>query len=99
MTTGAPNTAVTELMASSVGANAVRAMRSHIMQNTAPHRNVPGIITRGRAVFIRDLVICGTAIPTNDIGPDSAVTHADSTLDISISSMRIARTFTPMLCA
>lgn len=42
MTTGAPKTAVTELMLTSVGAKAVRAMRSQNRQNAPPPRNRPG---------------------------------------------------------
>ena len=42
MTTGAPKTAVTELMDSSVGANRLRAMRSQSRQNAAPPRQQPG---------------------------------------------------------
>ena len=42
MTTGAPKTAVTELMDSSVGANRLRAMRSQNRQNAAPPRQQPG---------------------------------------------------------
>ena len=38
MTTGAPKTAVTELMLTSVGAKAVRAMRSQNRQNAPPPR-------------------------------------------------------------
>ena len=44
ITTGAPNTAVTELMESSVGANIVRAIRSLNRQNTAP---LPGRLRTG----------------------------------------------------
>ena len=50
MTTGAPKIDVTVLMDSSSGANAIRAIRSHIIQKTAPPRNVPGITTSGRDV-------------------------------------------------
>ena len=42
ITMGAPNTAVTELMLTSVGAKAVRAMRSQSRQNAAPPRQQPG---------------------------------------------------------
>ena len=42
MTTGAPKTAVTELMDSSVGANRLRAIRSQSRQNAAPPRQQPG---------------------------------------------------------
>ena len=41
MTTGAPNTAVTELMDSSVGANRLRASRSQNRQKAAPPRAAP----------------------------------------------------------
>ena len=42
MTTGAPNTAVTALMESSMGANRLRAIKSHSRQNAAPPRQQPG---------------------------------------------------------
>ena len=35
----------------------------------------------GFVVFKDNLVICGTAIPTKEIGPASAVTQADKRLD------------------
>lgn len=41
MTTGAPKMAVTELMESSVGAKAVRAIMSQNRQNTAPPGSRP----------------------------------------------------------
>ena len=50
MTTGAPNTAVTELMLTSVGAKAVRAMRSHARQKMPPPRKLAGISKSGSAV-------------------------------------------------
>ena len=42
---------------------------------------------------------CGTAIPTNDIGPANAVTHADKRLDNNMRSIRSIWTFTPILRA
>ena len=42
MTIGAPKRAVTELMLTSVGAKAVRAMRSQNRQNTAPPQEAGG---------------------------------------------------------
>ena len=62
ITTGAPNTAVTELMESSVGENNVLASRSLNRQNTAPPRKHPGITTMGFAVLNSCLIIWGTAI-------------------------------------
>lgn len=53
---GAPKTAVTELMLTSVGAKTVRAMRSQNRQNTAPPRKQPGIIKMGLAVRKRHLI-------------------------------------------
>ena len=58
ITTGAPNTAVTELMESSVGENNVLASRSLNRQNTAPPRKHPGITTMGFAVLNSCLIIC-----------------------------------------
>ena len=50
MTTGAPNTAVTALMESSVGANRLRAIRSHSKQKAAPPRQQPGSTASGFAL-------------------------------------------------
>ena len=69
------------------------------MQNTAPAKNVPGIIMSGLAVPNAFLVRNGTAIPTNEIGPANAVTHADRILDNKINATRKSLMFTPMLCA
>ena len=69
MTTGAPNTAVTELMLTSVGANAVLAIRSLARQNAAPPRKQPGIMRRGFAVPRRHFTKWGTAMPTKEMGP------------------------------
>ena len=67
MTTGAPKTAVTELMLTSVGAKAVRAMRSQNRQNAPPPRKQAGIIKSGSADLKRDnvrtmAVVCGAAL-------------------------------------
>ena len=86
-------------MDSSVGANAVRAIRSQPMQNTAPPRKAAGMTTTGLDVFSPRRTKCGTAMPTNEIGPANAVTHADSTLDSTISATRNARILTPRLRA
>ena len=60
-------------MFSSRGANAILAIRSHIIQKTAPPRKVPGMMISGldvpKLLFIRN----GTAIPTKEIGPAKAV--------------------------
>ena len=99
MTMGAPNTAVTELMLTSVGAKAVRAMRSQNRQNTPPPRKQAGIIHSGSADLNRDFIRCGTAMPTKEMGPAKAVTQADSTLDNRISAVRKARRGTPIFWA
>lgn len=99
ITTGAPNTAVTELMESSVGANIVRAIRSLNRQNTAPPRKLPGIMTMGFAVPNIRFTSCGTAMPTKDTGPAKAVTQADKMLESRISSARNRFTLTPRLLA
>lgn len=96
---GAPNTAVTVPIASSTGANAVRAIRSQNIQNTAPHKNDAGIINIGLVVLSKSFVICGTAMPTNDIGPAKAVTHADNILESNININRKNLIFIPILWA
>ena len=55
---------VTVLMFSSVGAKAVRAMRSHSIQNTPPPKNVAGMTTSGLDVFRQCRMRNGTAMPT-----------------------------------
>ena len=72
---------VTVLIFNSTGASAILAIRSQIIQKTAPAKNVPGIITIGFDVPNAFLVRNGTAIPTKEIGPANAVTLADSTLE------------------
>ena len=93
------NTAVTELMLSSVGAKTVLAAKSQNRQNTAPPRKQPGIMSMGFAVLNRLFTRCGTAIPTKEIGPAKAVTQADSRLDSRISNTRSRRILTPMFLA
>ena len=86
-------------MFSSVGAKAVRAIRSQPMQNTAPPKNTAGITTMGLEVFSSRLTRYGTAMPTKEIGPAKAVTQADRMLDSRISATRNTRMFTPILWA
>ena len=99
MTTGAPNTAVTELMLSSVGAKTVLAAKSQNRQNTAPPRKQPGIMSMGFAVLNRLFTRCGTAIPTKDMGPANAVTQAERILDRRIRATLNRSMFTPMFWA
>lgn len=99
MTIGAPNIDVTVLIFSSIGANAILAIRSQIIQNTAPPINVPGITTNGFDVCSACFIRYGTAIPTNEIGPAKAVTLAESTLDKKDNATLKNLIFTPMLCA
>ena len=99
ITTGAPKMEVTVLIFSSRGAKAILAIRSHIIQKTAPPRNVPGMIISGldvpKLLFIRN----GTAIPTKEIGPANATIHAERILDSNIITTRNTLIFTPILCA
>jgi hypothetical protein len=99
MTIGARPIAVTELMLSSVGAKAVLAMSSQTRVMILPPIKQAGIMIIGFAVFNNPLIICGTAIPTNDIGPAKAVTVADNRLETSISKILKARISTPILRA
>jgi hypothetical protein len=99
ITTGAPKTAVTELILSSVGAKTVLAIKSQKRQNTEPPIKHAGIIIIGFAVPNNAFISCGTAIPTNEIGPAKAVTQAESTLDSNIKSALNNLTFTPIFLA
>ena len=96
---GAPNTAVTELMLTSVGANMVLAIRSQNSAKTAPPRKQAGIMRSGLAVLSIVFATWGTAMPRNEIGPAKAVTQADSTLERRINSARNRRILTPMFFA
>ena len=98
-TTGAPNTAVTVLILSSVGANIILASKSQNRQNTAPPRKQAGIIYMGFVLFSMLFTMCGTAIPTNDIGPANATIHAESRLESNTRSTRIRFMFTPRFTA
>ena len=95
ITTGAPKIAVTELTESSVGANILRAMRSHKRQNAAPPKTHPGSTCKGFALRSVRFTRCGTAMPTKEIGPANAVTHAASRLDNNTSATENGRTETP----
>lgn len=99
ITTGAPNTAVTELMESSVGENNVLASRSLNRQNTAPPRKHPGITMMGFAVLNSCLIIWGTAIPTKDTGPAKGCHCSGKNTDNRISSIRNRLILTPMFLA
>lgn len=99
ITTGAPNTAVTELMESSVGENNVLASRSLNRQNTAPPRKHPGITMMGLRGLKQLFDHMGTAIPTKETGPAKAVTVAERMLDNRISSIRNRLILTPMFLA
>ena len=96
---GAPNTAVTELILSSVGANTVLATRSQSRQKTAPPKKHPGITMIGLAVLNRLFTRWGTAIPTKEIGPANAVTQAERILESKISAILNALIFTPIFWA
>ena len=88
---------VTVLIFSSKGAKAILAIRSHIIQNTAPPRKVPGMMISGLEVLKLLFIKNGTAIPTKEIGPANAVTVADKMLESRISATLKKRIFTPML--
>ena len=99
MTMGAPKRAVTELMLSSVGEKAVRAMKSQSRQNTAPPRKQAGSMTSGLAVPNIAFIKWGAAMPTKDTGPAKAVTQAERMLESRNSQIRRARMWTPMFWA
>ena len=99
ITTGAPNTAVTVLMLSSVGAKSILASKSQNRQNTLPPKKQVGIIRIGFVVRGRLFTRCGTATPTKEMGPANATIHADRMLDKITSKTRNAGILTPMFCA
>ena len=99
MTTGTKNTAVTELILISVGANSVLAIPSQNNVITAPNRKHPGIRIIGFAVLVISFTRCGTAIPTKEIGHAKAVTQAESILESRMSPIRRSFTFTPIFLA
>lgn len=91
--------AVTVLMLNSVGANTVLAIISQTIQKILPPKKQAGIITNGLAVRNNNRRMCGTAIPTKEMGPANAVTQAESSPDNKIMAARRNRMFTPMFCA
>ena len=99
MTTGTKNNAVTELMLNSAGENTDRAMPSQNSVIRAPPKKHAGIRIRGFAVPAADFTRCGTAMPTKEIGPVNAVTHADNMLESNINMTLRVRLFTPMFLA
>ena len=99
ITIGAPIALVTVLIESSTGANIVRARRSQSIQKTAPVSTQAGTMIIGFEVLNIMRTIWGTAIPTKEMGPANAVTHAERMLERIISSTLKSFTFTPRLCA
>ena len=95
MTTGTRNTAVTELIDTSEGANKDLAARSQAVVTNAPKRKQPGIMIEGLLLPVRFFIRCGTAIPTKDMGPAKAVTVAAKRPDIRIRLMRSKIILTP----
>ena len=59
--------------------------------------NDAGIIRMGLFVFSNKREICGTAMPTNDMGPANAATEAESTPVAITSSTLKSFIFTPRL--
>ena len=96
ITTGAPNTAVTVLILSSVGDKIFLANKSQNRQNTLPPKKLAGIIMIGLLVLKSFLIRCGTAMPTKDIGPANATIHADRMLDNITMPTRKALVLTPI---
>ena len=58
-----------------------------------------GMVINGFVVLSDNLVICGTAIPTKDIGPARAVTHAESKLESNTIHTLKNLILIHMLCA
>ena len=86
-------------MPSSVGANRLRASRSHSRQKEAPPRKQAGTSRMGFAVRNRLFTRWGTATPTKEMGPAKVVTQADRILEKITSTAPKARTFRPILLA
>ena len=99
MTMGAPMALVTVPTASSVGEKTVLAIRSQPIQKTAPHKKDTGIMKIGFDDLRSTLHMCGTAMPTKEMGPAKAVTQADRMLERRIRSTRKRLTWTPRLWA
>ena len=92
----APKIDVTVPTASSTGEKIVLAIKSQKIQNTQPVKNTAGIATIGLAVFNNFLAICGTAIPTKEIGPTKAAATALSKLLSKIIIFLKALTLIPI---
>jgi hypothetical protein len=95
ITTGAPRRAVTDDTESSVGERTSRAIRSDKRQKEAPPRKQAGTMTDGIVVLKSLRIRWGTATPTKDMGPAKAVTVAESSEEVRISSSRKRFIFTP----
>ena len=91
--------AVTVPTESSVGEKTVRATRSQKTQNTAPHTKEAGTMRMGFEDLRSIRHMCGTAMPTKEMGPAKAVTQAERTLERRMSSTRKRLTLTPKLRA
>ena len=99
ITMGTPKIELTVLTLSSTGANNVLAIKSQPKQKTEPPRKHMGVTISGFDVFKKDFTRWGTAIPTNDIGPAKAVTHAQRKLESNTSIIRNNLMLTPMFYA
>ena len=88
--------AVTVPTANSDGAKTTREIKSQNKQKTDPNKNDPGMSTIGFDVFISIRMMCGTAIPTKEIGPANATTVAESMLDNTMIAILVKRIFVPI---
>lgn len=98
ITTGTRNSAVTELILISVGANTVLAIPSQKVSQLH-HTKTPRNQDNRARCFVAILTRCGTAIPTKEIGPANAVTQADRRLDKRIIVTLNTFTLTPIFLA
>ena len=84
---------------SSVGAKIILLSKSQNRQKIPPPREHAGIIIIGFVLLKSLFTRCGTAIPTKEIGPANAVTHADNIPDNTTRYILNLRIFTPILLA
>ena len=97
--TGTPKSGVTTLSGISVPSDGRLHTQLHVSPIIPPNRRVSGISVRLFAVRETILVICGTASPMNEIGPQKAVVRAEiNPVDISME-LRMRLMLNPRLQA
>ncbi len=94
-TTGAPNSAVTEFIGSTVALPGSCEITSQMSISKGPTKITPGNTVRWFTVLNKSLVTWGTVMPIKAIGPVNAVSIPANKLEIMIIFSLVRLTFTP----